>query len=120
MPEKNDKALPEESQRKLDLIRCALSEKQAVDLECIDISQISVIADYFVIGTAKNRAHMGALIDCVDETVHKNGYQCKNAEGSYQTGWVLIDCGDVVVHLFSESQRGFYDLERIWRDGRPV
>ena len=113
-------AAKRESAKKLSLIRDVLSQKQAVDLECIDISGISVIADYFVICTAKNRAHMGALIDAVDEVVHRNGYACRNAEGSYQNGWVLIDCGDVIVHLFSEQQRGFYDLERIWRDGRPV
>ena len=109
-----------ESDRKLELIRDILTEKQIIDLECIDISEISVIADYFVIGTARNRAHMGALIDAVDEVLYKNGCPCKKPEGSYQNGWVLIDCGDVVVHLFSEQQRGFYDLERIWRDGRPV
>lgn len=119
MPE-HEKLQEKESDRKLELIRGVLTEKQIVDPQVIDISRISIIADYFVIGTARNRAHMGALIDAVDEVCYKNGFACKKAEGSYQAGWVLIDCGDVVVHLFSEEQRQFYDLERIWRDGRPA
>ena len=118
MADKEQNTAEKESDRKLELIRSALSDKQAVDPETIDISEISLIADYFVIGTAKNRAHMAALTDAVDEILSKNGYDCKKPEGSYQSGWVLMDCGDVVVHLFSEGQRGFYNLERIWRDGR--
>lgn len=108
------------SNEKMELIRQALDSKQTGDMEIIDIHELSPIADYFVIGTVKNNSQMNAAVDAVEEELSKAKLSCKHAEGSYASGWVLMDCGDVVVHLFSEEQRGFYDLDRIWRDGKFI
>ena len=103
---------------KKDLITAALEEKKVLDPEIIDIHEMSPIADYFVIGTAGNKSQMDALVEAVDECMHKNGEDCKKAEGTYGSGWMLIDCGDVIVHIFSQEAREFYDLDRIWKEMR--
>lgn len=98
----------------------ALDEKKAEDIRIIDISNVSIIADYFIIanGSSVNQVH--ALIDNVEEKLGKAGYEPKQIEG-YQTGsWVLLDYSDIIIHIFDRDNRLFYDLERIWRDGRAV
>ena len=102
------------------LIVKALEEKLARDIEVIDIQEISLIADYFVIASATNSSQMNALVDAVEDTGAKEHFSARKPEGSYQSGWALMDCGDVIVHLFSEKERSFYDLEHIWRDGKRV
>lgn len=98
----------------------ALDEKKAEDIRIIDISNVSIIADYFIIanGSSVNQVH--ALIDNVEEKLGKAGHEPKQIEG-YQTGsWVLLDYSDIIIHIFDRDNRLFYDLERIWRDGRAV
>ena len=98
----------------------ALEDKLARDVEAIDIHEISLLADYFVIASAGSSSQMNALVDAVEEAGAKEHFSVRKPEGNYQSGWSLLDCGDVVVHLFSEEQRGFYDLEHIWKDGKKV
>lgn len=98
----------------------ALEEKKAEDIKVLDISQVSVLADYFIIANGTNKNQVQALVDNVQEQLHKAGYESKQVEG-YQTGnWILLDYGDVIIHIFSKEDRLFYDLERIWRDGKIV
>lgn len=107
--------------RHMAAIAChALSEKKAEEIKVIDISGVSVIADYFVIATAKNSSQMGALMDGVDEAMYKAGYKDSRKEGNQHSSWVLIDYKDIIVHIFSREDRLFYDLERIWRDGKML
>ena len=87
----------------------ALEEKKGEDVKIIDIEGVSVIADYFVLASASNANQTQALVDNVEEK-----------EGSMSSTWVLMDYGDVIVHVFSKEDRLFYDLERIWRDGKIV
>ena len=98
----------------------ALEEKKGEDVKIIDIEGVSVIADYFVLASASNVNQTQALVDNVEEKLFKAGYECHQKEGSMSSTWVLMDYGDVIVHVFSKEDRLFYDLERIWRDGKIV
>ncbi|MCI6887719.1 MAG: ribosome silencing factor [Lachnospiraceae bacterium] len=96
----------------------ALEDKKGEDIRIIDIREVSVLADYFIIASGSNVNQVQAMADNVEEELGKAGYPCKQVEG-YQSGsWILMDYGDIIVHAFSREDRLFYDLERIWRDGR--
>jgi len=94
-----------------------LDEKKAIDIKAIDISNVSVMADYFIVASASNQNQLNAMQDEVDRVLYEQGIQAKSIEGNRQSTWVLMDYEDVIVHLFSEEDRLFYDLERIWKDG---
>lgn len=98
----------------------ALEEKKAVDIKVIDIEKISALADYFIITSGTNRNQVQAMAEAVEEELQKHDIHPKNIEG-YQTGnWILMDYGDIVLHIFDEENRLFYDIERIWKDGSPA
>ncbi len=98
----------------------ALEEKKGKDIQVIDIHEVSVIADYFVIASATNVNQVEAMVDSVEEALGKAGYEARQIEGSRNSSWVLMDYNDVIVHVFDEENRLFYDLERIWRDGKAL
>ena len=109
--------------RELEMARIAcraLDEKKGKDIKVIDIREVSVIADYFVIASASNANQVEAMVDSVEEALGKAGFEPKQIEGSRNSTWVLMDYQDVIVHVFDEENRLFYDLERIWRDGRVM
>ena len=96
----------------------ALEDKKAEDVKVIDISEVSVIADYFLIAGGTNPNQIRAMCDNVQETLGRAGYECKQIEGYETANWVLMDFGDVIVHFFDKENRLLFDLERIWRDGK--
>ncbi len=96
----------------------ALSEKKASDIKAIDISGISVLADYFVIADGANQHQIEAMCDAVEEALLKADVPLKQVEGNRNSSWMLLDFGDIIVHVFSKEDRLFYDLERIWGDGK--
>ena len=98
----------------------ALDEKKGYDIKQIDISEITMIADYFVIASGDSTTQIQAMINNVEEHMHKNGYAVKRVEGNKNSTWVLMDFGDVIVHIFDKEDRLFYDLERIWADGKVL
>ena len=98
----------------------AMEEKKAQDVKIIDIEHISTLADYFVIASGTNRNQVQAMADNVEEMLGKAGFEPKQIEGYQNANWILMDYGDVVLHLFDEENRLFYDLERIWRDGKLI
>ena len=98
----------------------ALDEKKGLDIKVIDIHEVSVLADYFVIASGSNENQVQAMMDNVEEVLGKAGYEPKQIEGGRASSWVLMDYGDLIVHIFDEENRLFYDLERIWRDGKTV
>ena len=98
----------------------ALDEKKALDLKIIDIAEVSTIADYFVIASGSNQNQVHAMVDNVEEKLAKAGYEPKQIEGTRSSSWILMDYGDLIVHVFDEENRLFYDLERIWRDGKEI
>ncbi|MBE5885523.1 MAG: ribosome silencing factor [Lachnospiraceae bacterium] len=95
----------------------ALEEKKAENIRVIDISKVSVLADYFIIAEGKNRNQIQALTDSVEKDLGKAGAAPKQIEGYESANWVLMDYADIIVHIFDNENRLFYDLERIWRDG---
>ena len=97
-----------------------LEDKKAEEIHVIDITEVSTLADYFVIASGTNRSQIQALADHVQEVLGKEGLTLKQIEGYNNANWVLMDYQDIIVHLFSSEDRLFYDLERIWRDGKTV
>lgn len=95
----------------------ALEEKKAENIRVIDISKVSVLADYFIIAEGKNRNQIQALTDSVEKDLGKAGAAPKQIEGYESANWVLMDYADIIIHIFDNENRLFYDLERIWRDG---
>ena len=98
----------------------ALEDKKAEDVTVIDIREISTIADYFVIASGSNANQLTAMEDAVDEAMYKNGVHQKQVEGSNNSSWILMDYQDIIIHIFDKENRLFYDLDRIWRDGKIV
>ena len=98
----------------------ALEDRKGEDIRVIDISEISTLADYFIIAAGTNRNQVQALADNVQEKLGRAGYMSKNVEGYDSANWILIDFGDIIVHVFDSENRLFYDLERIWRDGKLI
>lgn len=91
-----------------------LEEKKAADILALDISEISTLADYFILASAENVRQLDALEDAVEEGIRLE----LNKEGEGDSGWILMDYKDIVVHLFTKEQREFYDLEKIWSDAK--
>ena len=98
----------------------SLSEKKGDQIKIIDISNVSVIADYFVIASGKNINQIKAMADEVEEKLGKAGITPKQIEGYNSAGWILMDYRDFIIHIFNEEQRLYYDIERIWSDGKGV
>lgn len=98
----------------------ALEDKKAEDIQVIDISEVSVIADYFIIASGSNRSQIQAMSDNVEEALGRAGTPAKQIEGYNTANWILLDFCDIIVHVFDKENRLFYDLERIWRDGKKI
>lgn len=108
--------MSEESRKMAKLAVEALEDKKAEDIKVIDISKVSVIADYFIIAGGNNSSQIQALCDNVEEKLGS----ARQTEGYETANWVLLDFGDVIVHVFDKENRLLYDLERIWRDGVQI
>ena len=109
--------------KELEMVRLAckaLDEKKALDIKVIDIHEVSVIADYFVIASGSNLNQVQAMVDNVQEELFKAGYEMKQMEGYREGNWILLDFGDIIIHIFDKENRLFYDLERIRKDGKEV
>ena len=98
----------------------ALEDKKAEDVKVIDISEVSVIADYFLIAGGTNPNQIRAMCDNVQEMLERAGFTCKQIEGYDTANWIPMDFGDLIVHIFDKENRLLYDLERLWRDGKEV
>lgn len=110
----------EKSREMVKLAYEALEEKKGEDIQIIEIKDISIIADYFIIASGSNALQVDALVKSVNEKLGKNGYEPMRIEGIRSANWILMDYGDVIVHVFSKEDRLFYNLERIWRDGKVI
>ena len=98
----------------------ALSDKKGENIKVIEIGKISTVADYFVIANGTNTPHVESLVDSVEEELLKEGIHTDRIEGVKSSGWILMDYNDVIVHVFAKEDRLFYDLERMWRDGKEI
>ncbi len=86
----------------------------------LDLRELTTFTDYFVICTADNERQLRAVLKAIDEELAMDGAPNPRIEGSPETGWVLLDFGDVIVHLFSPEQREFYRIERLWKQAQPI
>lgn len=109
-----------QSKKMTKLAIAALEDKKANDVRVIDIAGVSVIADYFVIASGSNTNQVQAMADSVREALGRAGHEPRQVEGYGSANWILMDYNDIIVHIFSDESRTFYDLERIWRDGKEV
>lgn len=96
----------------------ALDSKMGVDIQLIEITDVSTLADYFLICTASSSTHVKTLCDAVEEAMDNAGEPMLSREGHRSGTWVLMDFGCVVVHVFTQETRAFYNLERLWQDGQ--
>jgi ribosome-associated protein len=97
------------------------SDKQASEIVLLDIRGVSLIADYFVICTAASERQASAILkDLSDKLIEEFGRKPLHTEGKPDSGWVLLDYGDVIVHIFSPTQRAFYNLEQLWAAATPI
>lgn len=106
-----------DSRIKTERIVEALEGKKARDISVIDMREISILADYFVICNGTSTTHIKTLSDEVEEKMSKMGLRYTHKEGYSTARWILVDYGDVVVHIFHEDERLFYNLERLWSEG---
>ena len=98
----------------------ALEDKKGEDIRVIEISEISTIADYFIIASGLNRNQVQALADNVEEKLHEVKVHPRQIEGYQSANWILMDFNDIIVHIFNEEDRLFYNLEKIWMDGKMI
>ena len=97
-----------------------LADKQAEDVLLLDISKVASFADYFVLASAQSVRQLKAMLESVDEELSPDGLEPMGREGEAASGWVLLDYGDVIVHLFGQEERSYYDLESLWHDATPL
>jgi ribosome-associated protein len=109
-----------ESKEMAKAIADLLSSKKAREVVMIDIAEQSSFADYFVNATAGSERQLGTLADEVEDKLAELGFEPKSKDGRPDTGWILVDGGDVVVNLFTEETRNKYTLERIWNDCKMI
>lgn len=105
--------------KKLKTLINYLKEKKTSTLKILDISKISIIADYFVIVSVPTQKNVEALDSDICDLMDKNGYELRNKEGVHSK-WVLIDYNDIVIHLFDDEYKDFYNLDKLWADAKEI
>ena len=96
------------------------ANRQAADVVLLDVRGITAFTDYMVIMSADNRRQLAALVTELEHVVQTGGLRLHHIEGTAESGWVLLDFSDVVVHVFSEEQRAYYRLEQVWREAKTL
>ncbi len=97
-----------------------MDAKKAIDVNLIDIREISALGDYFVIATGTGSTHVKALADELEMRLKEEGFSPDHIEGYRSNSWILLDYGEVIIHVFTRESREFYDLDRLWQDGVKV
>ena len=105
-----------ESRELLDFCVKKAAERKAADILSMDLSKLSLVCDYFLLLSTNNKRHCQAIADFLREELTKAGETPLRVEGYHEGGWILLDCGSVVVHVFHEEERRYYNLERLWGD----
>ncbi|MBW1605689.1 ribosome silencing factor [Lactobacillus sp. Sy-1] len=109
-----------DSKEKVEVVVKAADDKRAHDIVALNVEQISLMADYFVIMDASSSRQVKAIAEAVVDESEKAGINIKQVEGKNESNWILIDLGDVIVHVFQKEQREFYDIEKLWSDAAEL
>ena len=102
--------------KKLEIITNSCENKKGVDIKVLEIGSFSSIADYFVIVSGNSSSQVSALADEIEEKMFQAGYNIENSEGKNSLRWIVLDYGDVIVHVFHKDEREYYNLERLWEN----
>lgn len=97
-----------------------LKDKKARDIRLLDIHELSTIADYFIIATGNSTTQVQAMSDELEEKMDLSGYEMHHKEGFRNGRWILLDYGNIIIHLFHDEERQFYNLERLWVDAKTI
>jgi ribosome-associated protein len=106
-----------ESNKLLEKIMTVMEDKKAKDIMSIDITSLSIISDYFAICSGTSTTHIKAICDELEFKLEEQGIKCFHIEGYETARWILMDYSDVIVHIFHDEDRQFYNLERLWSHG---
>ncbi len=98
----------------------AIEDKFGEDIVILDIRNLSVLTDYFIITTGKNKSQIKTIADEVSQKLYKEGLEQRHIEGYNTANWVLVDFGNIIVHVFDKESRDFYNIERVWGDAQRV
>ncbi|MFD1317862.1 ribosome silencing factor [Loigolactobacillus zhaoyuanensis] len=98
----------------------AADSKRAEDIVALDIHEVSLLADYFVVMQGGSKRQMDAILESIAEQIEAAGETVKRVEGKNSDKWVLIDLGDVVVNIFNPEERAYYNLEKLWSNAKTV
>lgn len=107
-------------EKSLETIIRALDSKRAEDIQLIGIRDLTIVADYFVIANGTSNTQTKALADAVEFEMKQKGVEPIRVEGYQGATWIILDYGDIVVHVFYKETRSYYKLERLWSDGEQV
>lgn len=105
--------------KKLETVIKALDSKKAVEITALEVGSLTIVADYFVIAAGTSNTQVRALADEVEYQMGLEGFEVRQIEGK-ATGWILLDYHDIVVHVFQQDQREYYNLEKLWADATPI
>ncbi len=97
-----------------------MKDKKAEDIKVLDIHEISTMADYFVIASASNSNQIKAIADEVEQKLYEQGCKLIHSEGYQSARWILLNFGDLIIHIFHKEDREFYQLERVWADAKQI
>lgn len=104
-----------DTETKLETLKNAVEDRKAEGIDVLDLRGRTLVADYFVIASGTSNIHIRAIVDNVREKMKTKGVRAERVEGYNEARWVLVDYGDVVLHVFAPEEREFYDLESLWR-----
>jgi ribosome-associated protein len=119
-PKAEPVAVAPRSQKLLDLVLVALDDAKAENVVSIDVAEKTSVADHMVVASGRSQRHVGAIADQIEKLLREKGYNRVKVEGLPQCDWVLVDAGNVIVHLFEPEVRNFYNLEKMWLADRPL
>lgn len=109
-----------DSQKMLEIAVMAADSKRAEDIVALDVQSVSLLADYFVIMHAGSKRQVKAIVDEIEDKLNEDGVFVKRIEGKVEGSWILMDFGDIIVHVFDEDSRAHYNLEKLWGDAPYV